>query len=85
MSQVSSAVKQFMKVFFLGTRVTAMNEAVNVLEHLELTYIFFSFSVFLLFLGLLQGHMEVPRLGVPGLGSKPHLQLTPQLTATLDP
>ena len=60
-----------------------------------LCYVIF---VFLLFLGPLQGHMEVPRLGgligavAAGLrqshsnvGSEPCLQPTPQLTAMPDP
>ena len=58
----------------------------------------FFFLVFLPFLGPLQRHMEVPRLGVEfgavaaGLrqshsnsGSELRLRPTPQLTATLDP
>ena len=54
----------------------------------------FVLNFILLFVGLHQQHMEVPRLGVElelqllaysNAGSEPHLRPTPQLMTTLDP
>ena len=57
--------------------------------------VFFVFSFFVFSLGPDPRHMEIPRLGIgsvtaaslchSNVESEPHLQLTPQLTATPNP